>query len=302
MRRRSLRIIAIFASLEHWYEALRLLVVRWEEDADASVVFLRMMRCHEETSCWHPDAARAIVSFFANNPPVSARLDNLCNILYEKIGHHGDFRGIIFTKQRVATHILKCVIERDARLQEIVRARCIYSTKSGATASLKVDKTRSEDIYYDPMDHAVSYVQGRGRARQANSSFVMLGERPDCPAALLSQQEAEQHSFASTFTPEEMVVDTEAEMHAQRQREKGAMQYLLRVTEDNSLANLNIFCKKTKVVIDEVLLGASCQMTYRSVLREISVAGEGRGKKLARKNAAAKLLRALHISITTNAP
>ena len=46
-------------------------------------------------------------------------------------------------------------------------------------------------IYFDPTNHAVSYVQGQGRARQANSSFVMLDQREDRPAEMLAKQKIE---------------------------------------------------------------------------------------------------------------
>jgi hypothetical protein len=35
-------------SLVHWYKALRLLVVSWEDDEDIALAFLRMMKCHQE--------------------------------------------------------------------------------------------------------------------------------------------------------------------------------------------------------------------------------------------------------------
>jgi hypothetical protein len=40
------------AELEHWYEAIRLLVVTWEEAEDAAITFLRMNRCAQNTKAW----------------------------------------------------------------------------------------------------------------------------------------------------------------------------------------------------------------------------------------------------------
>ena len=103
------------------------------------------------------------------------------------------------------------------------------------------------------MDHAVSYVQGRGRARHAKSSFVMLDEGADRPASLLTKQEAEQHNVASSFVPENSTTNTKAIEKSQKSRERSAESYLLKPSEDHSVANLNIDCKKTKVVLEKNL-------------------------------------------------
>jgi len=101
------------------------------------------------------------------------------------------------------------------------------------------------------MNTAVSYVQGRGRARQANSSFVMLDQRHDRPAALLAQQEEEQHRIASTFVPEKGS-NPVAAITAQQNRERGCAAVLDGVNDITALAKLNLYCKKTKVLCDEI--------------------------------------------------
>jgi ERCC4-related helicase len=149
----------------------------------------------------------------------------------EKIHAHHVFRGIVFVKQRVMTHVLKHVIEGHEILQHQTRIGVLYSTKTAATASLGITRSQLDKglkafstgrsnslittsvaeegldvpsancvLYFDPMDHAVSYVQGRGRARQAYSSFVMLNERSDGSAALLARQEMEQHAVAASLS------------------------------------------------------------------------------------------------------
>jgi superfamily II DNA/RNA helicase len=226
----------LYGQLEHWYEALRLLIISWEEGDDAAVTLLCMMKCNQESSLplWPASTHIKIQQFFDMHLASSERFDNMCNVLLEKMDDLPNFRGIIFAQQRVMTHIIKYVIENKSPqyLSSRVRSRCLYSTKSPATASLSVSKLESSQaleafssgqanllistsvaeegldvpaancvIYFDPIDHAVSYVQGRGRARQENSSFVMLNQRRDRPATLLAQQECEQHSIASSFVP-----------------------------------------------------------------------------------------------------
>jgi hypothetical protein len=56
---------ARFAQLEHYYEALRLLVVSWEAAPDAAATYLRMVGAHEAHArgAWPPAARRALDAF-----------------------------------------------------------------------------------------------------------------------------------------------------------------------------------------------------------------------------------------------
>ena len=238
-------------------------------------------------------------------------------------------------KQRVTTHILKHAIESHNELGRYVKAQCIYATNSPATASLSVSKQESKNalryfgtgsanmliatnvaeegldipeancvIYFDPMDHAVSYVQGRGRARHAESSFVMLDERADRPASLLAKQEAEQHNVASSFVPENFTSNRKANEESQKSRERSGASYLLNPSEDNSIGNLNVYCKKTKVVLEENAKKTkgstnawSCSLVYQSVTRTVTGRGVAASKKGAKRDAAVDLLKEIQISI-----
>jgi ERCC4-related helicase len=327
----------LYGQLEHWYEALRLLIISWEEGDDAAVMFLCMMKCNQERSMmlWPASTKTKIQQFFDMHPTSSSeRFNNMCTVLLEKMNDLPSFRGIIFAQQRIMTHIIKYVIENKSpqELSSRIRARCLYATKSPATASLSVSKFESRKaleafsigqanllistsvaeegldvpaancvIYFDPIHHAVSYVQGRGRARQENSSFVMLNQRRDRPATLLAQQECELHSIASSFVPLSPVhfIDPAIALKTLKDREKAAACFLCDVSKSTALGNLDVYTKKTKAVVDEVHeVDAEnwtiCRLTYRTFKRTVSVEGRGAGKKAAKKNASMSLLEALH--------
>ena len=160
-------------------------------------------------------------------------------------------------------------------------------------------------IYLDPMNHAVSYVQGRGRARHEKSSFVMLSERADRPASVLAQQEKEQHDVASSYSPTLARCDDAADKAAQTSRERGAAAVLEQDVTENSLSALNLYCKKTKVVLEEQssIKGPSHHYTliYKSVLRVETAKASGDNKKQAKKRAALALLRALRTATADHA-
>lgn len=308
-----------YQELEHWYEALKLLVISWEEGDDMAVLFLRMM-----VGGNNGDA------FLDAQSTTFDRFEDMADVLFEKVTERTDsFRGILFVRQRISTHIVQHYLSQDIRLRSLLRSSCLYATSSPATASLKVSRSASDRalrefasgdanllistsvaeegldvpgancvIYLDPIDHAVSYVQGRGRARQENSSFVMLSQHLDRPASLLAQQEREQHALASSFSPANTRADTSAEIAAQTSRERGARHVLFEeLTDSNVLSLLSLYCKKTKVECQEcftiVAAQTHCSLTYESVLRKVSVKASSQSKKQAKKEAAVALIRAL---------
>lgn len=320
-------------SLEHWYEALRILVVSWEEADDACMAFLRMTRCDNDAPClWTRRTTEVVAGFFETAPSTYPRFEHLFNTLLEKFVDHPGFRGILFVRQRVTTHILQHLIEEHPELQELLTTAILYSSNASATPSLSLPRRQANEslrafgageanlliasavaeegmdipaancvIYFDPIDHAVSFVQGRGRARQDNSSFVVLNERGDRPVSLLAEQEIEQHRLAASFIPRNEEEEDVANRQSRRQREQGARRYLIDPTLNNALANLNIFCKKTKTVLNEQMSDPnSCTMTYHSILRTVSVLGEGNGKKAARKAAAINMLDSLAVDMNEN--
>ncbi|CAN0472862.1 unnamed protein product, partial [Hapterophycus canaliculatus] len=110
---------------------------------------------------------------------------------------------------------------------------CLHSASSPATASLALSKKDTQKridafrcgsvnlllatevaeegmdipaancvIRYDPLEHVVSMVQGRGRAREKESSFVVLHERPDRTVADLEAVEQRRVQTLHDFEPE----------------------------------------------------------------------------------------------------
>ncbi|OLQ10959.1 Endoribonuclease Dicer-like 2a [Symbiodinium microadriaticum] len=331
------------ASLEHWYEALRMLVTSWEEAEDAAVAYLQMVGEREPTAgLWPPVAEATLAQFWHEAGEYFPRFEHLKDaLLYEHATlsrTHGSFRGILFVQQRIMTHVLEHVILTDGELVSKFKPACIYATSSPATASYSVSAADSKArlaqfadgsvnlliatvvaeegmdvpaancvIRFDPMINSVSFVQGRGRARQEDSSFVVLSERPDRPTSSLAAVEAQQlEKIVRSFNPERVATDTRNETAAQRSRERNAREVLL--TSDNAstnaLAALNLYCKKTKVELQEEHStdgkDFTCSLKYESVLRSVEATGSyglkcraAEGKKQAKRAAAAALLEKL---------
>jgi len=321
-----------YNQLQHWYEALRLLVVSWEEGEDAVMMFLRMSDCCDE-SVWPNEIASTLNAFFRSRRTSFVRFDNMYSVLTEKIREKKEFRGIIFVEQRLMTHIVKYAINQHNELGSKINARCLYATSTPASPTLALSKLGAKQalqdfasgeanllittsvaeegldvpaancvIYFDSMNHAVSYVQGRGRARQENSSFVVLDQREDRPATMLARQELEQHTIASSFSPNKLQTERD-DPQAQRSRELNAKACLNDINEKNALTKLNLFCMKTKIpILENWETRASkkrCKLTYKSSLREVTVLASGNNKKEAKRKAAIELLVALRASMSS---
>ena len=358
----------LFAELEHWYEAVKTLVVSWEEGEGEASTILDMFGCtgspsyrasteKKKENVWPTHVLQKTSAFWARVPATFPRYEHLKDVLLEKYKHHGGgggggggdnsgssgktFRGIVFVRQRVTTHALAHVIASDPRLAPLFSTACLYASSSPATASLSVTKSQAQAsirafrsgtvnlllatvvaeegmdvpaancvIRYDAMVHAVSLVQGRGRAREEDSSFVVLRERSDRTTADLEAVERQQQRFVKKFKPPAAgsaaaAAADAALAAAQRSREKGARVILLaKVAADGggALSAVNLFCKKTKVVLEEdwdKKAGElwACTLSYESPLRELAAVGTAPVKKAAKKLAAAKLLADLRAAV-----
>jgi hypothetical protein len=323
--------------LEYWYEALRILVVSWEEAEDAASMMLQMSGAliFED---WSAAAMQSIGKFIASIPIAFPQFESLKQTLAEKLAVRGDsFRGIVFVQQRVMTHILEHVIRTDPELQSALSPVCLYSTSSPATPSFGINKQEARArlasfaagtsnllittvvaeegmdipaanvvIRFDAMHHAVSLVQGRGRARQADSDFIVLKERTDRPVEALLAAEQQQASVIRNFQPSNAACDQTTLELAQRSREHGAKGLLAKeVTDSNVLAVFNEYSKKTKATIQEVYSDSEttpslivCKMTYESILRTVHSIGTGSKKKVAKIESAKHLLKSLRESGT----
>ncbi|CAM9140821.1 unnamed protein product, partial [Hapterophycus canaliculatus] len=265
------------AELEHWYEAVKTLVVTWEEGEDEAATILDIFGCtgspshrtseQRQEAAWPAHVLQKISTFWAAVPKTFPRYEHLKGVLLDKHEHHGGsgaglgeaFRGIVFVRQRMTTHALAHVIDSDPDLAPLFTTACLYAASSPATASLSVTKAKAQAsieafrsggvnlllatnvgeegmdipaancvIRYDAMEHAVSMVQGRGRARKEDSSFVVLRERPDRTTADLEAVERQQQRLVKNFEPPtDSGVLEAAMMAAQRSRERGARRVLL---------------------------------------------------------------------------
>tara|TARA_B110001469_G_C9581543_1_gene288449 strand:+ start:69 stop:1172 length:1104 start_codon:yes stop_codon:yes gene_type:complete len=230
--------------LEHWYEALRLLVISWEEAADASIAFLQMT--NSLVAGTEADRWRSLPF---------PRFDNLKEVLELQLLQRGDaFRGIIFVQQKLMTHVLDSVIRSDVQLSTVLSPVCLYATSAPASPSFRVTKSDEQErlgkfaegtanllittvvaeegldisrancvIRFDPVQHAVSFVQGRGRAREVDSNFIILSEQEGRSAEQLAVAEQRQLAVAQSFEPTVRgPAEIEKERVAQRTRERGA--------------------------------------------------------------------------------
>ena len=328
--------VEIRQQLKHlsvWYEALRILLIGWEEVEDATVTFLRMLKQSDkdEWGCWPASVRLQVEAFW--RPCLTTpytRFNHLREVLLDKLFMSPEalssFRCILFVEQRIMTHIIAYVIESDPQLQPLLRTACLYATDAPGVAGLSIGKAQAAEslskfasgqvnllittvvaeegmdipeancvIRFDPLLNSVSFVQGRGRARQSDSSFVVLSERDDRSAKRLSEVEKQQQNIVGNFVPINTQGISIEENTAQLNRERGAQVLLLGAP---SAQTLNEYRSKTKALIQESFTKQgngnwSCDLLYTSCLRSASGIGSGTDKKRAKGVAVAQLMEAL---------
>ena len=264
-------------------------------------------------------------------------------------GSRNGFSGVVFVQKRVTTHVLAHVLSIDSEVAPLFSTACLYASTSPATASLSVTKSAAQahlnafrdgrvnlllttvvaeegmdipaancTIRFDAMEHAVSLAQGRGRARQAGSSFVVLRERSDRTTANLEAVEQQQLRLLRNFNPPAGGTDEAAHevlLAAQRSRERGARGVLVSFGAKmglhagaasaagvaspvpGALTAADVFSRKTKAVLEDGFKKEAglwvCTMKYESPLRDLYAVGKSSGKKIARRLAAEKLVEQL---------
>jgi len=173
-------------------------------------------------------------------------------------------------------------------------------------------------IRFDPMHHAVSFCQGRGRARQENCSFVVLAQRVDRSVEFPAEMEREQLRLVGVEA--RVLADlpvcgkeaaaaaarrAAAEREAQLDRERTATQALKSAAvkpNATALGMLMEYCKKTKIDLgtkDRQQTsghGWTVDLVYESVLRRVETTGAADKKAKAKSMAAADLLKALQVA------
>jgi len=314
---------------------------------ELAVMYLRMMGCNESEQYHLGGGAQAaslsteVASFFERHD-VFPRFDHLMGILAEKrdTSQQQRLKGIVFVQQKTTAHILSHFINTDSDISGL-RAVPLHSvTTAPPTPSLSLSpaaaKTNMEAfasgeagvnvlvttvvaeegvdiasancvIRFDPVLTGVSFVQGRGRARQADSSFVIMSQKAGASVEMLMEAEQVQRRLVSSFNPQ-MTKPSEEDLRrdrvAQASRERGAKQLVIAAASsrrEGGMQALHLFCVKTKVALREHAKakqggtdsGFRCTLVYKSVLREASGAGSGKTKKEAKKLAGHELLLAL---------
>ena len=293
-----------------------------------------------EWACWPASVKLQLQDFwipFSSLPTDKfARFSNLKEVLLDKIFANpedlSDFRCILFVEQRVMTHVLAYVIKSDPQLQPYLRTACLYATDAPSIAGLSINKKQATEnlahfaagkvnllittvvaeegmdipeancvIRFDPLLNSVSFVQGRGRARQADSSFVVMSERDERSVKRLSAVVQQQQDLVRDFVPDRTPQSQLSTMEnlAQLARERGARTLLLGLhCPTNPAQTMNEYRSKTKALIQESFTqsrdgGWSCKLLYTSCLRSATGFGSDHDKKKAKGDAATHLLEAL---------
>jgi len=119
-------------------------------------------------------------------------------------------------------------------------------------------------IRFDPIQTPVSLIQGRGRARQEDSSFVVMEERQDRTVQKLGQAEHAQMNLLKNSkdvlgNPQE---EERKRKLAQQSRDLSGKQ-LLKAGKGNSISLIKVFCQKTDREVIESMkkIGGEWNMT-----------------------------------------
>ena len=240
-------------TLAHCYEAVRILVNSWEQDQDISYIYLEMSLGPIVTGV----SEATIEGFLKKYSKILtfAKFVELEDVLLQQAASRpADLRAIVFVQTKVSAHVVAHFINHNRRMSSAgLEALHLYAADSPATPILRLSKAKAKEhvakfadarinilvttyvaeegmdvpqancvVRFDPLLNAVSLIQGRGRARQAASSHVVLTQRNDRTLADLVDAERLQRKLVRDFCPSELdpAVRITADRESQTAREK----------------------------------------------------------------------------------
>ena len=291
---------AWYELLEHLYEAARIIINSRQLSLELAFQYLLMVGVlpSQITSATCTTSISMLADCWdEHKDDLSTRLNDLADVLAAQVDKHPDgaLRCIVFVQKRISTHIVKYFIEThpDPALCGL-SCGVLYASSSPATASLSINPTESRRVLsafstgeiavlvstcvaeegmdvpaancvvrFDPLQNPVSMVQGRGRARQAESSFVVMAE--SAKRKLSSLQDSEEHQknvISRSSAMQEKTADIIAKMiQAQLSRVSGAAVLLTKYAAElvagemmaptNSLGQLKAYASKVKGEVTE---------------------------------------------------
>ncbi|KAI8898107.1 P-loop containing nucleoside triphosphate hydrolase protein [Globomyces pollinis-pini] len=330
-----------YHTLHHLYEAVRLLIVSQQTGLELSIHYLIMMGLLEGSN-----ELNKLSKLWYTHKDQFSKLKNLKQILLDQFQIYGrDLRCIVFVQQRVVTHILHHFLMSDPDLKAVLKSKYLYATSTAATATLSLSKTQARlhvhqfstasiqvlfstnvaeegidipaancVVRFDAMQTPVSFIQSRGRARQANSSFIVMNESKSKTVPDLVNAESNQKSIIDEFSRIDHnlekvrqalnVKSTNAKLYSTNVKKQQGYSYILQffsgaLPSQSELAVLNSYVQKVEAKIDQTVSdGIYGVFTAKIKLLEVGsealeVMATGSSKKLALQNAALEMLKLL---------
>lgn len=319
----------LYEVLEHLYEALRLLINSRQTALELALYYLEMADVLS-----HPVLSN-LFRHWTLSKDLFLRVAHLKEVLMQQHERFPEgLRCIVFVQQRISAHILHYALSEDSDFSSMLTADFIYATASPATCTLSVSPSKSREtiqrfrdgfvqvlvstsvaeegmdvpsancvIRFDAITTPVSLVQSRGRARQADSAFVILSEAAGRSVQSLEKAELAQHEAIAAVNSGSGMDSADIlkkREQAQVSRRLNARPLLTAFSKGQNkqppLAILNMYAQKVSGEVIEataVLKGAGFLTSLRFMqfgAAELQVRGEGTTKKIAIQNAAKMLL------------
>mmetsp|Transcript_30694 Transcript_30694/g.46446 ORF Transcript_30694/g.46446 Transcript_30694/m.46446 type:complete len:631 (-) Transcript_30694:1655-3547(-) len=279
----------MYNQLEDLYEAVRIAVNSRQNDLELSFALLRMMEQMRGQPSSLLTTLHDTFDLYCETHGCYGRLSSLKREIISSLKNFGTlFRGIVFVQQRVVAHILQWYIDSDPELETLGTA-VVYATSSPATASLRLTPSQSKErlhkfrrgevrllvstavseegmdvpaanvvIRFDAVQTPVSLVQSRGRARQADSKFIVLAESDKAERSIAGIYRAEMLQYSKVTANDYDCTKNVKEVKARNQishtnRLKNAVEFLQRKRgEIPAIAVLKGYAIKASCEFDEI--------------------------------------------------
>ncbi len=331
-------LIQSFHLLEHLYEAVRVVINSRQCNLELAIQYLILSGLINSNG--HPvfPALENLTETYFNSKEDFEKLDHLKKVLMSQWARfqkgEESLRCIVFVQNRLSTHILQHFVENDPELSHWLKSTFIYATTSPATSTLSVSASQAKEriesfatgrvnvlfatsvaeegmdipaancvIRFDAIQTPVSLVQSRGRARKADSSFIVMQEQEGRGVASLQEAEAVQADIISRISSSGISSSAIDAAHAKKltaqiSRRRNAAKIVSGFEVGGSkppLMILNLYAQKTAAELEKKIsmvgVAHHAQLSIQEYgMGKLFAKGMGESKKSAINNAAGLLI------------
>lgn len=141
---------ALYKQLQHWYEALNLLILSWEQADWAGITLLRLAQCHSphSNSVWPSPVNHLLKLFWQVQIPRNFQvLNRLRSILVSNAQVKAGCRTVVIVELEILAHVIDFYLRDDKSTHAVAKSVIAYSSKRSSSTLVMTEVQLNRNLY-----------------------------------------------------------------------------------------------------------------------------------------------------------